>query len=129
MAYDCVRCPRRRPAPPRLPPPPPLTRFCVRPPPLFGHGWKVRANWDQHAAVAEAASALTAEARDLLDKMLSMDEGNRIDISGIKAHPWMTGPMDYDHDAQLAHIAALQEDVNKKVSALMEYVYNFSTAI
>lgn len=54
---------------------------------------QVTRSWCNHPQLALALDKLSAECKDLLNAMLQPEEGARITIEGIKAHPWYTKPL------------------------------------
>lgn len=49
---------------------------------------EVNRNWSESPFIADNVGALSAEARDLLDKIFVVDPTKRITIHEIMEHPW-----------------------------------------
>lgn len=52
-----------------------------------------------------------------LPQIFQLEEANRIDIAGIKAHPWYTTPMPQLFEDALSHLTSAQAEIDQKVEA------------
>lgn len=78
---------------------------------------QIKFSWRENPRVAEFAAKLSENCRDLLDKIFEMDEPKRIDIPGIRAHPWYNNPLPAVYEEALKQIAHDQEETTARVRA------------
>lgn len=65
-------------------------------------------SWREAAGSQLGTRRVSPEALDLLDQMLQADEGRRIDIGAIKAHPWMAQKLPKRYESALEQLAKEQ---------------------
>eukprot|EP00879_Flechtneria_rotunda_P007871 GHRR01008247.1.p1 GENE.GHRR01008247.1~~GHRR01008247.1.p1 ORF type:complete len:410 (+),score=178.11 GHRR01008247.1:519-1748(+) len=73
------------------------------------HTWQV-------AAGAKGLQQVSPEAQDLLDQLLHPDEAERINIKGIKQHPWFNRPLPALYANALSSMKQDQEQLNAACS-------------
>jgi serine/threonine protein kinase len=52
-----------------------------------------KSTWSANSLLQDQLPYLSPEVHSLLDQMFEVDEAKRIDIGGIKAHPWFNKPI------------------------------------
>lgn len=75
-----------------------------------------KATWNQNSLLKDQLPYLSPEVTDLLDKMFELDESKRIDIKGIKQHPWYLAPMQPQFQEPYDKLEAAQIAIDKNVS-------------
>ena len=60
---------------------------------------------------------IITQAVDLLNRMLTVDEAERIDIASIRRHPWFTRPMRLHLEEAIQKMEAEQAENERKVAA------------
>ncbi|KAL6745635.1 kinase-like domain-containing protein [Haematococcus lacustris] len=78
---------------------------------------QVKCSWRENPRIADSARKLSDNCRDLLDKIFEMQESKRIDIAGIRQHPWFLTPLPGVYESALAALAAEQAALTEQVAA------------
>ncbi len=73
--------------------------------------------WSENSLLIDQLKYLSPEVTDLLDRMFDLDEGKRIDIAGIKSHPWFKKPMRPHLEEAIAKMEQEQAENERKVAA------------
>eukprot|EP00798_Chlamydomonas_sp_ICE-L_P019999 gene19999-26712_t len=76
---------------------------------------QIKCSWRENPRVSDSAAKLSESCRDLLDKIFELDEGRRITIEGIRAHPWYTKKIPDKYEAALKAIQLDQLIIDKNV--------------
>ncbi|GAX77681.1 hypothetical protein CEUSTIGMA_g5124.t1 [Chlamydomonas eustigma] len=76
-----------------------------------------KSTWSNNSLLKDQLPYLSAEVMDLLDKVFELDEQKRIDVKGIKAHPWFNKAMRPELEAATAKLEADQLVNDKKVAS------------
>eukprot|EP00195_Chlamydomonas_chlamydogama_P017435 CAMPEP_0202915134 /NCGR_PEP_ID=MMETSP1392-20130828/64899_1 /ASSEMBLY_ACC=CAM_ASM_000868 /TAXON_ID=225041 /ORGANISM="Chlamydomonas chlamydogama, Strain SAG 11-48b" /LENGTH=443 /DNA_ID=CAMNT_0049607039 /DNA_START=317 /DNA_END=1648 /DNA_ORIENTATION=- len=76
-----------------------------------------KTTWSQNSLLRDQLPYLSAEAKDLLDRMFELDEKKRTDMKGIKDHPWFNMSMRPQYEEAMRKLEAEQLEVDKKVAA------------
>lgn len=78
---------------------------------------QIKFSWRENPRVAESANKLSPNCRDLLDKIFEMDEAKRVDIPGIRAHPWYNAPLPAVFETALKQLHIDQEETTARIRA------------
>jgi serine/threonine protein kinase len=70
--------------------------------------------WSDNAALKDQLEFLSKPALDLLGKMFELDEEKRIDVKGIKAHPWFSTPMRTEFQEAIEKMELSQTEVDNR---------------
>uniref|UniRef100_A0A7R9VAN3 cyclin-dependent kinase n=1 Tax=Chlamydomonas euryale TaxID=1486919 RepID=A0A7R9VAN3_9CHLO len=54
---------------------------------------QIKTSWREAPNNSSAASRLSPELKDMLDRMFEVKQDARIDVAGIRAHPWLLKPL------------------------------------
>ena len=72
---------------------------------------QVRQKWYENPHNSAATEVLSPECLDLFNRVFTIDEGSRITIPGIKAHPWYTRPLVEPYASAAERLAQRQREV------------------
>ncbi|KIY99971.1 Serine/threonine-protein kinase N1 [Monoraphidium neglectum] len=75
-------------------------------------------SWREAAGAGLLRRSCDPGAIDLLDRMLQADESRRVDVAGIKAHPWFSRRLPRRYEAALARLARDQAGLDAARSEL-----------
>ncbi|KAG2492153.1 hypothetical protein HYH03_009644 [Edaphochlamys debaryana] len=77
-------------------------------------------DWHKAPRVTQHVKLISESCRDLLGKMLDLDEHKRITIPAIREHPWFKAPLPKHLDAPLTELESRQAAVQAAVEAATE---------
>ncbi|GAX78593.1 hypothetical protein CEUSTIGMA_g6032.t1 [Chlamydomonas eustigma] len=72
--------------------------------------------WNENALLKDQIPYMSAEAFHLLDRMFDLDETSRIDINGIKSHPWFKAKMRPHLEEAIAKMEEEQRENERRVA-------------
>lgn len=78
---------------------------------------QIQTAWNANPRVIRKAEALSPPCNDLLSRIFEVDEAKRIDIAGIKAHPWYCQQLPQYFDAALEELGAVNKEISKLVAS------------
>lgn len=70
--------------------------------------------WSDNTALKDQLNYLSKDALDLLGRMFELDEDMRIDVKGIRGHPWFSSPMRPEFQEATRKMEADQEEIDKR---------------
>ncbi|KAF8062957.1 SAPK1 [Scenedesmus sp. PABB004] len=86
---------------------------------VSAHVWRQQntASWHDNPLIAQDAAMLSAECTDLLNRMFALEEGQRIDIPGIREHPWFARPLPPLYANAMGRLNEEQARIDQQVAA------------
>ncbi|KXZ42321.1 hypothetical protein GPECTOR_162g136 [Gonium pectorale] len=77
---------------------------------------QIKTSWREAPNNSSAASRLTPELKDLLDRMFDVKQESRASIETIKAHPWFNRPLPPRYEEALEELQKEQREIDEQVS-------------
>ncbi|KAG1662635.1 hypothetical protein FOA52_009620 [Chlamydomonas sp. UWO 241] len=77
---------------------------------------QIKTSWREVPNNSSAASRLSPELKELLDKMFEVKQDTRIDVPGIRSHAWTNKPLPEVFTSALVEIAAEQAKIDVMVA-------------
>ncbi|KAG2451796.1 hypothetical protein HYH02_003572 [Chlamydomonas schloesseri] len=77
---------------------------------------QIKTSWREVPNNTSAASRLTPELKDLLDKMFDVKQESRASIESIKNHPWFQKPLPEPYESSLKELQEEQRQIDEQVS-------------
>ncbi|KAJ9514737.1 hypothetical protein QJQ45_028510 [Haematococcus lacustris] len=78
---------------------------------------QIKTSWRDTPSNSNAVAKLSPEVKDLLDKMFEVKQDVRVDVAGIKSHPWFRRPLQPHFAASLEQLRQQQLLVDEQVKA------------
>lgn len=88
-----------------------------------------KAAWNHNNTLKDQLPYMSPESINLLDRMFELDEAKRIDVRGIKAHPWYQGPLREPLQQALTKLEKEQALIDRNVEAGAYFSKKRDTAI